>query len=308
MKAFVVSLTMVMSATAFAGSISRGGSSFSASRASSSPARSMGAVRPSVVPSTPKPTNTPPARPVPSTSPRYARTPTPRASPPEHISAPAAAAPSSGGTFLSSFGGSFLGSMLGSNLGSHGGGSTVVNNNGGVPASAGAAGNDGGYSGAASSYAQASGESTLSRVFAWILGAAVVAAGLVALTLGLVHLRRRQKAAEEAAQEEADRMPFSPVGLFNQLQRAFAGKDEPALRRLLGPDMVDQLLANLPEEKSVEKLANITSEVLDRSPNVISVHFTADDLADNTKLNEVWHFRRFGTAWQLNGINVLPAA
>ena len=100
-------------------------------------------------------------------------------------------------------------------------------------------------------------------------------------------------------------LPFSPVGRFLEVQYAFASKDAGVLRALLGKDLVDQILANLPEgEPRQQTIWAVHYNVVDVSTNAISIIYTAEDSADNTTLQETWHYVPSGAAWVLNGIEV----
>lgn len=241
----------------------------------------------------------------PSVAPSYA--------PPRPTTTPSYSAPaptvthstsgSSGGGFWSSFGGAAAGSLVGQAIGGgigHGGGGTTVVNAGGsgaVPvASTGAV-----VAGAAPVVVASPGPSVasiLASVLLWL-----ILAGAIALLVWFM-VRVYKAARQERMQESPAALPFSPVSRFLEVQRAFAAKDVPALRALLGPDLIDQTLADLPEEATTPKLAGISYTVADASDGVISIHFKADDLMDNTKLDEVWHFTRVGGSWVLNGIDV----
>jgi predicted lipid-binding transport protein (Tim44 family) len=275
-KLFVLLVGAIIASSVFAGSISRGGGSFSSSRSfSSSPARSLGMSRPSISPSRPSYST-----PMPSTSPRY--------SAPAPSVAPSYRAPSSGGGFLSSFGGSFAGSMLGNAIfghGSGGGGTTVVNGGGaggGAPTVI-----SQGYSGPS---------------FFDILGFLLVAV-IIGLSLWLLWRTFRSSGASPQDEDDAT-LPFSPVVRFMEIQKAFAAKDVQTLRTLLGPDLVEQILADLPDEPGECTLKSVVYSVLDVSGRVISIRFMAKDTADDSTLKETWHFLRapYGTSWLLNGI------
>lgn len=296
MKKLISFLACVLLATsAMAGSFSRGGGSFSRSFSSPSPARSIGMSRPSVAPSYSRPAAPPSYTPPrPTTTPSY--------------SAPAttvthSTSGGSGGGFWSSFGGAAAGSLVGQAIGGgigHGGGTTVVNagGSGAVPvASTGAV-----VAGAAPVVVAASPGPSVASILASVL-LWLILAGAIALLVWFM-VRVYKAARQERMQESPTSLPFSPVSRFLEVQRAFAAKDVAALRALLGPDLIDQTLADLPEEATTPKLTGISYTVADVSDGVVSVHFTADDLMDNTKLDEVWHFTRVGGSWVLNGIDV----
>ncbi len=315
MKKTAFFLAMMMAGSVFAGSISRGGASFSRP-ASPSPARSIGAVRPNVKPA-PAPAPAPAAaRPTYSSSPAATARPAPSPAP-SYAAAPAApapaAAPSHAGTFASSFGGSFLGSMLGNSLaGNHGASNVTVNNGGSAPPAAPAAA---GGAAPAASYvsAPAPGPSLFDQLLS-VLGWVAVLAGLAALTWLLVKVIKEWRAERNPGRQAAGSYAtansgaFSPVERFLAIQTAFAGKDVPTLTSLLGPDLVGQMLADLPKTPTTHQLSNISFQVLEKSPAVISIHYTADDNMDDTKLDEVWHYENVRGLWLLNGINAFEDA
>lgn len=298
-KLFTFLLAALLAVTAYAGSISRGGGSFSRSVSSASTARSIGMSRPSV--SKPSSTSNYASTSRPSYKPSY--TPPRPTTSPQYAPAPSYSSGGSGGGFLSSMAGGFTGSALGSMLfGNHGSGTTVVNNGGGgvAPAVGGAA-----MAGAPVAYAAPVTVSS-GPTMAGLLGNILLCLFLLCLIGALIWFvwgvikTARQRAAE--VEMDPEELPFSPIAKFIAIQQAFAARDTMALHVLLGPDMVDQAVADLPDEPSEYTLANIAYHVVDVSPFTISVHFTADDKSDNTTLNEMWHFRRIGSSWVLNGI------
>lgn len=301
-RALALLLAVALMPVSFAGSISRSGSSFSrSSSAPSAPARNMGLSRPSVAP----PSRPPEVR----TAPRVAPT-APVTSPSSYQAAPTYAAPapmiapSTGSTFMSSMGGALVGSMVGNALtGSHGGGgnTTVINGGGGgaAPAAAAAPGVVSGGGEYAAPVAVSTSSSIAGTIWSFLLGliGLSIIFGLIMAAIALYRNYRK-----EQTMTNKEYLPFSPVAKFLEVQRAFAACDSTALRGLLGQDMVDQAIADLPEEPTQCKLVGISYEVLDVEKNVISIAFTADDLMDNTKINETWHFTRNSGAWLLNGI------
>ena len=288
-KLAVFLLSFAIASSAFAGSISRGGASFSRSAVSASPARSIGMSRPSAVPS---------ISPGPGYSYSASSSPTSSASV-NHYAPPPAAAPSTGSTFLSSMGGSLAGSAIGSALFSnHGGGTTVVNAGGGsVPVAAGV---------------PAGGQVVVSQAspspagFMWQLLGVVVAGVLIAGLLWIVYSAvktARSAASQRRMADDPAALPFSPVGRFLAIQKAFAAKDAQALRTLLGPAMAEQMLADLPDEPTEPRLTGIRYTLADASDSVISINYQAHDAMDGSDLSETWHFTRSGADWVLNGID-----
>lgn len=198
---------------------------------------------------------------------------------------------------MSSLGGSFLGSWIGSSMGSHNNGTTVVNAGGGGVAPTVAAP---GYVTGGTVVAAAPSVSPVG--FLWqLLGIIVLLAIIAGVLWGIVAVVRSFR--REKMMDAPATLPFSPVSHFLEVQRAFAAKDVPALRALLGPDLIDQVLADLPEESTAPQLAGISYTVAGISSGVISIHFQAEDRMDGSRLDETWHFSRIGGVWVLNGID-----
>lgn len=271
MRFIILAILLGFLSLADAGSISRGGGSFS-SAGRSAPARSMGYQRPSVVPSRPPVTTTP----VPRTSTYVA---------PAPVTVTHAAAPSGGGGFWSSAAGGFTGSLLGNMISTPHAGTTVVTSPGAVaPAAV-----------AAPSVTAVAPTWSLWGLLSDLIAILLIGALLYAAWRGVqfVRVQRRARAAD---------VPFSPVRRFIDVQTAFARCDKEALRTLLGPNIVDQSLADLPAEVSEMKLTGISFEVRANDGESISIHYRADDDSDGSKLNEVWHFRSFNGVYLLDGI------
>lgn len=294
MKRLLLSVIAVLFSTvAVAGSFSSGGRSFGGGSSSSS-ARSMGMSRPATVPSTPtysRPSYTAPA-PKPSTTTSSVPSSTNNTTVIHHDSG------GGGGGFMSSFGGSFLGSMLGSSIASHPVAAAPVV--AGAPVAGGMA-----TSGGAVVVEQGPSFGAMFLGFILIL----MAAGILGMLIyGFVSYFREQR--EEKQRMEKFQMmkgnlplPFSPVSMFLGIQRAFASRDEAALRGYLGEDMIEQALADLPSEVRESKFVGVTYETREVNDNVISILFKATDAIDNIKVNEVWHFTKQQGRWVLNGIN-----
>lgn len=200
-------------------------------------------------------------------------------------------------------GGAVVGSMIGNALTNNHGSTTVVTGGGAAPVAAPVAGQSVSpgveYAAPATVVAATQPSSSVSSsIWSFLFGliGLVLIAALIWAVVSFVRRYRSERAMNTS------RLPFSPVALFLEIQHAFAAKDVPALRNLLGGDLLDQLVADLPDEPTKCKLAGISYEVLDIDRDVISIAFKADDLMDNTKLNETWHFVRDGKSWVLNGI------
>lgn len=276
----------LLTTTAIAGSISRGGASFSRSVSTPSPARSIGMSRPNVSP----PAKVSPAAPA---APAYSA-PTPRTN--TYVPPPApTTAPSGGSNFMSSFGGSFGGSLLGSwignSLGSNHAGTTVVNAGGTVAA---------GAPGAPMVVApQQSFGSSVWSAFWGILGLVMILALLAAVVCAVRWWYYRDYMQRKGIRAR----PFAATQFFMDVQQAFARRDESTLRRLLTADFAAQMLQDLPDEPSDSKLRYIRYEELDTSATIRTVSYTADDIADGSKINERWHVVLDPQAgWQLAGI------
>lgn len=193
-------------------------------------------------------------------------------------------------------GGSFVGSMIGNSLfGGHGGGggTTVVNNGGGggaIPAAA-----AGGTMVAAAPSMSPS--AWLWQVLVCIMLIAIIGA-LVWFIIATIRAVKNKR-----MEDDPEALPFSAVSRFLEVQKAFAAKDVQALRTLLGPELIEQVLADLPEEATTAQLVGICYNVVDATKNIISIRFQAEDKMDGTRLDEVWHFSRMGGVWVLNGID-----
>ena len=202
-------------------------------------------------------------------------------------------------------GGALVGSMVGNALtNNHGSNTTVVTGGGAVPVAAAPVAAQAGapvveYAAPATVVATAQPTTSISSSIWGFLSGLIGLVLIAALIWAVVSFVRRYRSERAVT---TSNLPFSPVSKFLEVQRAFAAKDALALRGLLGEDMYDQLMADLPNEPTESKLVGISYEVLDIDSDVISIAFKADDLMDNTKLNETWHFVRDGKAWVLNGI------
>lgn len=295
----------------YAGSFSRGGGSFSrGSSFSSNPARSIGMSRPSMAPA-PRPSIAPPR---PSTSPSYA--PAPRYATGGRTTIvnnhSGGGFGGGGGGFMSSLAGGFAGSALGNLLTQPPHTGAVVGAAPMVMAPAQGAGVpvDGvGYSAAATAapmyVSQAPAKPSVGSSILWFIVQlifGVILLGFLGWLIWTAYSYVKAVCAEAAvADSDPEALPFSPVEKFVAVQKAYAARDVQTLRALLGADLAPTL-EDLPPEGSEYTLKNITYEVAYSSGHSITIRFTADDTADDTKLNEVWLFRRQGPTWVVNGI------
>lgn len=277
----VLILAALFNPPAEAGSVSRGGSSFSPTRAAASPPRSLGVQRPAPAPApAPKPTAqraaTPPVAAATTVTPTVAPSP-------------------SGGGFLSSFAGGAAGAVVGNALSSphHSAGTTVV-------ASPVAANGEP----VAVTYAQ-----PVASSFGFARGMLDFVFGMVILAMvvcGSYVLWQRWKRAETAQRRLEDAAsaapPFYAVLAFLAVQRAFAKKDVDALGDLCSPNMLAGVLNDLPAEPGEMTIAGTSCSMLLDSDTLKTVRYEATDTADNTKLRELWHWVRDGKAWKLDGI------
>ena len=137
--------------------------------------------------------------------------------------------------------------------------------------------------------------------FLWGL-LAVCLLGVVGYAAYYVFLRKPMSYDEHLAGE---RNPFPPVKAFVDIQRAYCTGDEAALRQLLGPNLVDQMIAQCPKGDAAHEPSHggISFEVVDHQPGrVISIRYKATDYEDAKELNEVWHFVNTPIGWKLDGV------
>lgn len=92
--------------------------------------------------------------------------------------------------------------------------------------------------------------------------------------------------------------PFSPTQQFWTIQRAFAEANLASLQGLLGPDLVDEATMDL--QPSTLTLRGVSHEIVLNTPSEFSVHYTFTDA--DIVVNQVWHYEKINSAWQLNGI------
>lgn len=195
--------------------------------------------------------------------------------------------------------------MIGNNISGSHGGSTAVVNTGAAPAAAASAPS---VSAPVASYAQPVYQTSSSgvwSVFSSILGLiSIVVLIFAAFMAGRWAYRKFVSVPSTDAEpvvEELD-VPFPPIAKFIRIQSAFAGKDVDDLRNLLGPNMIDQMLADLPEEASEMTMVGISYDVLDVSSRVVTISYRAFDRADGSDVNERWHFVNVCGNWKLDGI------
>ena len=261
----------------------------------------------------------PSTTPTPSTTPGYSNSAPSYGSAPSPGFSPGYSAPSpgigAGGVFMSSLGGSLVGSMIGNSLfghGSHGGGGTTVINNG-TPSSGGgggsvsngavASGPGGGFvdSGpGGSNFSQPKKEYTVWSFIADLFGFVIV----VAILLGIAWLFYKgfQMVRNYVKKERGvSTTPFNPTQKFWEIQKAFAAADLTVLQAQLGPDIVDELTNGL--TASTVTLHNVSHEVRLSNNTEFSIWYTFEDAGQ--KVNQVWHYEKFGKDWKLNGIETV---
>lgn len=313
MKKYIASVAIALAAMAAiimpaqAGSFSGGGRSFSAPSAS----RSIGVSRPAIsAPRATTPTVAPTA-PAMSTPPRAAVAPaavpaaTSSRTTINNYGSQGATGGSGASNFLAAAGGGFVGSALGNIMTTPHAPAVVATPAGiGGPAGAGAvAAAPAAVAPQGVAYAAApQGRSWTGYIFdaIFFIIAACMLAGLIYLIYRTVTRMRQAKMVEDHTS-----LPFAPAAVFMSVQRAFAGRDEQALRRLLGPNIIDQAMADLPEEPHQCTVRDIKFEVVDVSGSVISIEFSAVDTQHDTKLRELWHFVKSDGVWKLDGVEDL---
>lgn len=230
---------------------------------------------------------------------------------PQYAPAPAPVVVGGGGGFGSSFAGALGGTLVGNMLfGNHGNGGTTVVNNGG------------GYSGA--SPVQSTGVPTVvdssgqviqqpgtvvvqqkeSMGMGTIILNVILFAILIAVIVGIIILFYKGfKMLKEYVNKErgVSNQPFNPTQQFWTIQKAFSKADETALRGLLGPDIVDELVNSL--QPSELTLFNVSHEVRLSNNTEFSVWYKFKD--NDEDVNQVWHYEKFGKDWLLNGIETV---
>jgi len=215
-----------------------------------------------------------------------------------------------GSTFMSSLGGSLVGNMIGNSLfghGSHGGGTTVINN--GTPSGGTVSSNqmpqtvqsDGSV--VSSNFAvqpQQKKEEFTMWSFIWnVITFAILVAVLVGIAWLFYKGFKMIKGYVDKERGVGPNQPFSPTQHFWDIQKAFASADVTALKAMLGPDVVDELTMDL--QPSSLTIKNVSHEVRLNTPREFSVWYKFFE-TDGTEVNQVWHYEKFGTQWQLNGI------
>jgi hypothetical protein len=93
-------------------------------------------------------------------------------------------------------------------------------------------------------------------------------------------------------------IPFNPTQKFWEIQKAFSAADVSSLGNLLGPDIVDELTANL--KPSTLTLHGVSHEIRLANNTEFSIWYKFED--DGAEVNQVWHYEKFGGVWKLNGI------
>lgn len=141
-----------------------------------------------------------------------------------------------------------------------------------------------------------------------MLGFVIVAALALAIVFGgYMVFKRSKKFIEQEKQEAAEvhaaeiAQPFAPVSKFWTIQRAFSDADVVALKAQLGPDVVDELTANI--EPTAIQISNVSSDILHLTSTEFSVHYKFTD--NNEQIDQVWHYEVHDGQWKLNGIENL---
>ena len=204
-----------------------------------------------------------------------------------------------GSTFMSSLGGSMLGTMLGNSI-SRPTNTTVVTGGGGQVISSAQAQTPGEVqitSNPSTTTTVVKKEYSVWSFIADLFGFIIV----VALLLGVAWLFYKgfQLVRDYVNKERGvSNIPFQPTQKFWEIQKAFAAADETALKKLLGPDVVDELTSEL--EPQTLTLKNVSHEVRLANNTEFSIWYKFED--DGKLVNQVWHYERFGSEWKLNGI------
>ena len=316
---FVVTLASVMLAgIAQAGSIGRSSSSSSHSSSSVSRSSSFSAPSrpstPSVAPAPSRPggiggtqgsigvrkseVTAPVAQQVRPTSPTPSTVPHSTPAPSYGYAPVPAPSVTNGSTFMSSLGGSFAGSMLGNmmfsgNRGGYGGGTTVVNNGGGTYQSEGNA--SGGTSVVQQKESYGMGHFILDVILFAVL--VIVVVGIVFLFYKLFKVSKEYVNKERGVSNQ----PFNPTQVFWEIQKAFAAGDVTSLKTLLGPDIVDEMIADL--QPSTLTLSGVSHEVRLSNNTEFSVWYKFTDAGE--EVNQVWHYEKRNGIWALNGIETV---
>lgn len=210
-----------------------------------------------------------------------------------------------GSSFAGALGGTIVGNALFGNHG-NGGGTTVINN--GTPSGGTVSSNQ------MPQTVQSDGSVVTSNVavqpqekkesfgmwsFMWnVITFAILVAVLVGIAWAFYKGFKMVKGYVDKERGVGPAQPFNPTQQFWRIQRAFAEADITELKVLLGPDMVDEMTNGL--TASTITLHNVSHEVRLNTPREFSVWYQFED--DGTEANQVWHYEKFGTQWQLNGI------
>lgn len=99
-------------------------------------------------------------------------------------------------------------------------------------------------------------------------------------------------------------LPFTPMTMFWDIQRAHAGADAATLRQLLGPDLVDEMVANA-TTISPMTLSGVSYVLADDGleSGIITVQYTFYDAGERVIQN--WHYIEVAGHWLLNGIDTV---
>ena len=207
-----------------------------------------------------------------------------------------------GSSFMGALGGTLVGNALFGNH-SNGGGTTVINN--GVPSNGGSVQSSPGAVSAGDAQFNPGGVSTQPKkeygvwsFIADVIGFVILLAVLTGLAW--VVYKGFQMVRDYVNKERGvSNIPFQPNQKFWEIQKAFAAADVNALQNLLGPDVVDELTANL--QPSTLTLHNVSHEVRLANNTEFSIWYKFEDAG--AEVNQVWHYEKFGGGlWKLNGI------
>ena len=136
-----------------------------------------------------------------------------------------------------------------------------------------------------------------------VLMFALLVAVLIALALlaykGYKMLRAYIK-TERGESVNVKSQPIQPTEMFWLIQDAFSKADVTELKRVLGPDLVDEVTRDI-QPVSIS-LSNVSHQVVLSTNQEISVHYTFFDKDTDEWVEQVWHYELHGGNWKLNGI------
>ena len=213
------------------------------------------------------------------------------------------------GTFVSSLGGSMAGTMLGNALSTPHTSAPVVVNSGAV-APIGAVSTPtpaypiGGGVAPVFTQPQAVYSTHSTSFFGFLFNLSLMFLWVGAMIVFCVWAWRKYKQWQKKEEINMElSVPFSPVGKFVEIQRAYADNNKELLREMLGYDLVHTI--DEIEAVSTYSIRNISYEVVDVTPSVVSIHYKAYDFVDKKDIDEVWHYILIGGVWKLNGVEAV---